>query len=195
MSYTEQEIQRTCHENAFHLYATYYLYGRRSRKLDTWIQLITLLGFLVPVLIGGIVTSYGLTSQVSYIFIAVLTPVAVFQLVLSALAVVYKWDDKKNSYLESSVSNRQLFTEYTNLAKFPPASLETLTHRFELISQRAQLQEDKDDKYPLTDKELRRGMRYALRQNQKQCVACGQTPVSMKSTDCDVCGNFKFYNI
>jgi mobilome CxxCx(11)CxxC protein len=195
MAITQQDIQHSCQESAFHLYATYYLYGRKSRKKDTWLQLITLLGLLVPVLIGGIVASYGLTSQVSYWFLAILTPIAVLQLALSTLAVVYKWDDKKNYYLASSISNRQLYAEFTNLAKFPPSDLGNLSHRFELLTQRLQNQDDQDDNYPLTDKELRRGMRYSLRQYQKPCAGCNKTPTSMKSTDCGVCGNFNFLNI
>jgi rRNA maturation endonuclease Nob1 len=41
------------------------------------------------------------------------------------------------------------------------------------------------------DWELRMGMRYALREFQKECVGCSETPTSMEKSNCNVCGKFK----
>ena len=43
----------------------------------------------------------------------------------------------------------------------------------------------------ITDEEKRMGMRATLRQFQRECANCKQTPVSMVPSECGVCGNFK----
>ncbi|TSD67303.1 hypothetical protein FFF34_007880 [Inquilinus sp. KBS0705] len=195
MNYTQEELQRSSHESAFQLYATYYLYAIRARNKEKYIQAITLLGFLVPVMVAGLVISYSYTGTFAKLYLQLLAPVALVQLILSALALIYKWDDKRNYYLESAISNRQLYDQFTHLAKFPHPEMKDNTHDFEILIYKSRAREDQDDKYPLTDKELRRGMRYALRQYQKACSGCGVVPTSMESTDCNVCGKFNFYNV
>ncbi|MDR3625278.1 MAG: hypothetical protein P4L45_00510, partial [Ignavibacteriaceae bacterium] len=49
---------------------------------------------------------------------------------------------------------------------------------------------DRDNQQYITEKEKRMGMRAGLRQFKRACAACKQVPVSLKSTNCDVCGNF-----
>ncbi|NVM64498.1 mobilome CxxCx(11)CxxC protein [Mucilaginibacter sp. SG538B] len=184
------ELKRSCHEKAFHLYGTAFIYGVRAREREKYTQAITLLGVMIPVLVGAVVTSYGLDSPISSIFLKILTPIAVFQLVLSTLALVYKWDDKKSYYLESSISNRQLAEDFTHLAKFPSQEITETIHAYEIIITKAQSREDQDDRYPFTSKEFKKGMRYSLRQYQKVCSGCGIVPVSMEPSDCEICGNF-----
>jgi mobilome CxxCx(11)CxxC protein len=195
MSFTLQQLQTSCHEKAFHLYGTHYIYSLRARSKERYTQAITLLGFLIPVIVGGVISSYGLNSDISAMFLKVLTPLAIIQLALSTLALVYKWDDQKSYYLESSISNRQLFEDFTNLAKFPQVDIKDNEHLYQILMVKAQMREDQDDRYPFTAKEQRKGMRYSLRQYQKACSGCSIVPTAMDSTNCDVCGKFKLINI
>lgn len=188
--YTLEDIRKESHNLALHTYATHYLYSRRQSRIEKWLRMITLLGFVIPVLIGGIVSSYGLESLASKWSLIVLTPLAVFQLVLSAISLVYRWEDKVSYYLESSISNRNLSQEFDKLGKYPNEDVKITEHQYELLMERNNNREEQDDKYPFTDKEMRRGMRYALRRFQRSCLGCNQVPVSMKPTGCDVCGHF-----
>lgn len=192
MNHNIEEIKRECHEYAFHANATAFIYNLKSSRMERRLQLITLLGFIVPVFIGAIVTSYGLTSEFSILALKWLTPLAVVQLVLSTLALVFKWDDKKQYFLESAISNRQLRDNFLALAKSHPADLDHYRNQFNILIVRNSNREDQDDKYPFSDKETRKGMRHSLRQYQRECVGCKTIPLSMESTDCPVCGNFKF---
>src|SRR4051812_27417469 len=81
MDYTKEELQRSCQENAFHLYGTYYIYGQKASKLSRYVYAITLLGFLVPVIIGGVVMAYGVSSVISTWSLAIIIPVSIIQLI------------------------------------------------------------------------------------------------------------------
>ena len=42
----------------------------------------------------------------------------------------------------------------------------------------------------VTDKEKRIGMRFGLRELSRKCVGCNEIPLSMNTSNCDICGNF-----
>ncbi|WP_316827833.1 mobilome CxxCx(11)CxxC protein [Pedobacter miscanthi] len=188
--YTLDDIRKESHSLTLHTYATHYLYSCRQSTIEKWLRMITLLGFMIPVLIGGIVSSYGLDSILSKWSLIALTPLAIFQLALSAISLVYRWEDRVSYYLESSISNRNLSQEFDKLGKYPNEDVKITEHQYELLIERNNNREEQDDKYPFTDKEMRRGMRYALRRFQRGCSGCQQIPISMKPTDCGVCGQF-----
>jgi len=50
------------------------------------------------------------------------------------------------------------------------------------------IQQKRDHKMNITEKERRFGMRHALFQFQRECVGCGKIPSLRKPEKCDVCG-------
>ncbi|RZK27094.1 MAG: hypothetical protein EOO43_00735 [Flavobacterium sp.] len=190
MRYTPEDIQRECYDLALHTYATHYVYSVKYKLKGRLLKAITLLGFISPVLLGGIVSSYGLTAKVSEIALLALTPIALLQLILSSCSLIYKWEEQSSYFLESSIGNRMLSEEFHTLAKYPTNDLVSNIHSFEILLERNRNREEQDDKYPFDDAETRKGMRYSLRRYQRKCVGCNSIPTSMISTPCNVCGSF-----
>jgi mobilome CxxCx(11)CxxC protein len=191
MKYSKENIVKDCYDFALHTYATHYVYSIRFKSKSRLNKSIILLGFIVPVLIGGIVSSYGINSQITVNALEVLTPIAILQLGLSSFSLIFKWEEQTNYYLESSIGNRLLSEEFLSLAKYPNEDIIQYGHSFEILLERNRNREEQDDKYPFNHKETRIGMRYSLRRFQRECVGCNIVPLSMESTSCNICGNFK----
>lgn len=117
-------------------------------------------------------------------------PVTIFQIVFSGISLVYKWDDKFSYSLESQTDNRILSEDFQNLAKYSAIDIHELEKSFVVLKAKDNARNVQDEKIHFSDKENRKGMRYALWIRQKECATCKTIPKSMKSTDCDTCGNF-----
>lgn len=183
-------LRQDCWNDALHSFGTSYIYSKRSRKIGKLLKLNNFLGIIVPVVIGGIVTSYNVSAVALEIILIIAAPISVLQLILSLLSLTNKWDDSYSYYLESINDNGQLSNDYTNLAKYPPQEKSDLKMKKDIINIKYQIRNTNDTKYPLTDEEKREGMKYSLRNFRRSCAGCNETPTDMKSTNCGVCGNF-----
>jgi len=120
--------------------------------------------------------------------LAVASFVAVVQLALSVLSLAYKWDDQYAYARRSAALNTRLRRQYERLVD------DKEWHNRERV---AALQEQdtelhiEDEAHAITDDERHMGMRFSLLQYNKACIACGNTPRSMRPTTCGVCGSFK----
>lgn len=184
------KLRKDCWDKALHSFAISYLFGIRQKKLRQKLTVVTFLGIITPLLVGAIVSSYGAESNIFNWAIWILTPISIFQLVISTWSLVAKWNDTSEYLTESIISNSSLSEKYQQLAKFPPENSGNLKTEFDMINIENSQREQQDNKYPLTEKEQRRGMRFALRQFERKCVGCEQIPRSMESSDCPVCGKF-----
>ena len=101
-----------------------------------------------------------------------------------------KWDDALAYSYEASQSHNFLYTRFKRLAEFPLEDIKNFTHEFNLLETETNGRNKQDIKYTIKDWELRKGMRYALREFQRNCAGCKKIPLSMKPTNCDICGNF-----
>lgn len=183
-------LRQDCWNDALHSFGTAYIYSKRSRKIGKLLKINNFLGIIVPVVIGGIVTSYNVSADALQIILIIAAPISVLQLILSVLSLTNKWDDSYSYYLESTNDNGQLSNDYTNLAKYPPDHKNDLKSKKDLIDVKYQIRNTSDTKYQLSDMEKREGMRYSLRKFQRKCAGCAVIPVDMKSTTCGVCGEF-----
>lgn len=52
-------IRQRCWESALHTHATSYIFQRRARALGVKLNWITYVGFVVPMIVGLLVLSYG----------------------------------------------------------------------------------------------------------------------------------------
>jgi mobilome CxxCx(11)CxxC protein len=118
-------ILQDCWDDSLHSLErlTYIL---KSKIIGRYLKANNFMGIIIPVLIGGIVTSYGITIETLNKILFFASPFSLFQLVLSVLSLNNKWDDAYSYYLESANDNSQLSNDYKNLAKYPPLKLNEL---------------------------------------------------------------------
>lgn len=183
-------ILQDCWDDSLHSFGTAYMYAKKSKVIGRYLKAVNFLGIIVPVSIGGIVTSYSVSPDTLNIILVLAAPFSIAQLILSVLSLNNKWDDLYSYYLESTNDNSQLSNDYKNLAKYPPDKLRELKSKKELIDVKYSIRNTSDTKYILTPKEKREAMRYALRNFQRSCVGCKKTPIDMISSNCGVCGKF-----
>lgn len=187
---TIQTIQQDCWDNALHCIGTSHVFSKRAKSFKTRIRFMTVLGLVVPLLLGGTAAAYGQNSSILGIAITITAPVTIFQIALFGISLIYKWDDQFAYSLESQTDNRIISESFQNLAKNPSATLQQMQSDFDVIKAKEQARTTQDDKYSFSKKENRLGMRYALWIMKRQCATCNQVPQSMTPTKCDTCGNF-----
>jgi len=188
---TDEEIQ-DCWDRSLRAFGTAHIFERRSRGAKRRIRVLSFVGMAVPVLIGGLVASFlGMPALQPYlgVLIAIGGVLATVQLVFSIWSLLAKWEDTTSYGSESSIDNLEISDIFKGLAQKPPADFAI---NYEVAKERDRARSTQDLKIGVTDNEKRMGMRAALRQFQKKCVACGEVPRDMKPTTCPVCGNFGF---
>lgn len=181
-----KEIEE-CLDKAFYAFGTAAIFAKRSNNLRKKRTVLTFFGIIGPVLIGSAASSFGVDSVLLKILVYIAGFVCTLQLGFFAWALVSGWDNKFEYAVESAQSNNELFTEFESLSK---RSHEDILRKLEILLERNRLQEAKDMKAGISEKEKRYAMRSALIQFRKKCSSCGLQPKSAKPLNCDVCGNF-----
>jgi mobilome CxxCx(11)CxxC protein len=164
------------------------IYSKRIEsvsRLNLWSKV---LGILIPVLIGALLTSYYNEKKITDLVIIIATPLSIIQLVLSVYLVLIKSDLKQTTYSNLAAEYSLLNSEFDNLANFPPQVQVEFKSRYDILLERER--GIAKSSISIKDKELRMGMRYGLREYQRSCAGCNKRPTSMKATECDICGNF-----
>lgn len=190
MSEKEAIIRRESWDRAINSFGKAFIFGKRAEFYKKWIRFLTILGIIVPILVGAVATGYGLDSSILKNVINITIPITIIQLVISIIAIVNNWNDYLSYSLEATNDYGNLSENFKKLGKNPPIDEQKLEHKFEILDTKYLLRTEQDSKYGLKDKELRKAMRYALREFQRKCVGCEEVPLSMKSTECEICGNF-----
>lgn len=181
-------IRTDCWDKALDALGYFYIYSKRIEKLELWLRWTKVLGILIPVLLGGLVTSYFSNKLVLSIAITVTTPLALLQLLLSTYLAITGSDEKMSEYSTTAAEYALLNSEFEQLAKYPIEDEATYLNRYNVLLERERGVGKRN--FNISDKERRMGMRYGLRQYRRGCAGCNETPVSMNPTTCDVCGNF-----
>lgn len=175
---------------SLHAYGTNYLYEIRFKKYRILLRILAFLGLAVPVAIGGIYMSYSSNQKLLSLALVIGSAIGIVQLLMSLLSLTNSWSDSLSSSSESKSANFDLFREFEQLAKFPPTNDDELKNKYSILTTIERAREQQDAKNALSEKEMRKGMRWALRYFNRGCVTCNQIPTSMKPTKCDTCGNF-----
>lgn len=183
-------IRLQCWDNAIHDFGTAYVFECRARILRKRLFSLTFLGVIVPIFIGGIVTTYGTKFQYIGAILTMGGILGIIQLVASVWALVAKWDDQYAYAQESMASNYNLSDKYKNLAQNPPPKLDEFRGQLAFIDTENKRRSEGDYKQSISEREKRMGLRAALRKFQRACVGCKNVPASMTPTSCDICGNF-----
>lgn len=186
------KLRLECWDDALHSFGTGYLYSLRGEDLKRKLKIIDFIGVVTPASVGGVALGYGLYPSILAFTIPIAVLVGIVQLIFSIWSITSGWSSLYPNYLESVIENAALAIEYENLAKFPPnGGFNELKIEKEKIDIKRANRDKQDNKNPLSEKEKRKGMRWALRKYQRACAGCNIVPVSMESTKCNVCGNFE----
>lgn len=184
------KLRKNCHDKAFYSYASSYIFDKKAQRFAYFVRLLKVFGILVPTAIGGVVMAYGLNSKFLELIIIIATPFPILQLVISVLSVANNWDGELTYAYEASQDYSLMSDEFKKLGSLPPPDYDQLNVQYEMLNARYNAREQQSSKHNVKEWEDRMSMRYALRQFQKKCVGCKETPLSLESTDCDVCGKF-----
>jgi len=182
-------VRTKCWDGALHAYGTSFMFQRRARILGQRLNVLTYIGFLVPVIIGGLVLAYGHFKSLPTV-IAIASAFALAQTVVSLWSVVGGWVAGYSYSATSAADNARLAKRYEDLAVLPPDDLTLFRHEYEKILIRDESRQEQDYQQGVNEAEKRRGLRAAFRQYERECPGCGKQPISMEPTDCDICGNF-----
>ena len=191
---TDQEkidkIKLESSDKAFHSFGYSYIFTKRIKCYLRYINVLKFFGIVVPLTVGALAIGYGVKPAMVVISITIAIPLTIIQLIISTLSIVYKWDDELAYAFEANQDYSHLYDEYTKLYKFPLSNITELEKQFEILKTKHNNRENQDSKHNITEKELRMGMRYSLRQNKKECAGCNIVPTTMVSSKCGICGNF-----
>lgn len=182
-------MRQDCWTSALHAHGTSHIFQRRARRLGLKLRLLTYTGIALPLVVGATALSFSLEIVILPTMMTVVATLLILQLLTSTWAVAAHWVDRHIYANESATANDELARRYAALAKSPPLGADFKTE-YDLITADNRNRNQQDMKQGVTAKEKREGMRAALRQYQRRCATCGETPTSMKPTDCDTCGNF-----
>jgi len=184
-------IRTQCWNAALNAYATSYIFQRRARILRSRLQLITYVGFVVPMIVGLLVLGYGDFKSLAVV-ISVAAAIGICQVALSLWSIIGGWVDRYSYSLTSISANDLLAAKYTRLASSPPESIRELQGRYEVLQAEDDARQEQDYQQAIKEEEKHMGMRAALRKYQRRCAACNKIPTTMQATDCGVCGDFKY---
>lgn len=183
-------IKQDCWDKALDAFAYCYIYSKKIEKLNYWLRASKLLGILIPVLVGGIVASYVTNKELIDFVVWLTSPFAISQLVLSTYLTVGGADEKVNSYSFKTAEYSLLNSEFQNLARLGDEDdITDLQHKYNVLVERER--SVAKGNFEVSDNYKRMGMCAGLREYRRNCVACKKTPLAIKTSDCDVCGNFK----
>ncbi|MBU1356380.1 MAG: hypothetical protein KJ620_07415 [Candidatus Edwardsbacteria bacterium] len=186
-----QELRQKAWDNSFHTFGKGYIFDKRAEKYSKYVNLLKVFGIVTPVVVGATAMGYRFDAGILKYVITIAIPVTIAQLIFSVFAVVFKWDDELAYAYEASQEYNNISNSFRKLAQIPPEDLIAFDRTLELLETRYQARSEQDAKHSVKEWELRKGMRFALREFQRECVGCNIKPTSIESTSCNVCGKFE----
>lgn len=186
-----EKLFQQCGELCFQCYGYSGLFDYRAGRLGRRINLLKVFGLLVPAVVGVTYLSRDYATFLS-ILVWMSGIIGIIQFAISLWAVIYKWDDELTYCFEASQNYSDLSDKFSRLAELPPNDFTVFQNQYDMLRTEFRLRQQQDSKHGIKDWERRRGMRIALRQFQRPCVGCSNIPLSLLSTECDVCGKYSY---
>jgi mobilome CxxCx(11)CxxC protein len=183
------QLKISCWNKALESFGTAYIFEERAKKYRSLLRILSISGLIVPLLAGYFVLSFGEVVLPKLLYI-VAGLIGLGQLIASLFSLVEGWEEQYRYSIESLNANYKLSKNFKKLAERPPESLSEFKHKLEILENSDELISGKDLQQSIKAKERRKGMRAALREFNRRCSNCEKVPVSMKPSDCPVCGNF-----
>ena len=190
MDEKESKLRKTAWNNSLHTFGKGFIFDKRAQKYAIYVNILKVFGIVTPVAVGATAMGYGFNSVLLKYAITLAIPLSIFQLIFSVFAVVFKWDQELAYSYEASQDYNNLSNSFKKLGNIPQNDINILEKNIYLLEVRYQSRSEQDAKHSIKEWELRRGMRYALREFKRECAGCKKIPLSMESTDCYVCGKY-----
>ncbi|WCM43607.1 hypothetical protein MG290_14775 (plasmid) [Flavobacterium sp. CBA20B-1] len=187
----EEQLRSESWNNSIQCFGKSYIFNKRAQFYSKWNRFLAILGIVVPLTVGATASGFGFESEILKNTIAISIPLSIIQLVISAFALVNNWNDYLSYSLEAVNDYNSLSDDFKKLGKNSPSNFGDFSKSFEILETRLKYRNESDSKYSFSERELRKGMRYALREFQRKCVGCQEVPLSMLSTPCEICGKFE----
>jgi mobilome CxxCx(11)CxxC protein len=185
-----KSLRIQCHNEVVHLLGTSFIFEQKAKKLAPFLKSIQILGVIIPFFVGGFVISFGISISILPYILIVASILSFLQLLLSGWSLASNWLDLYHRYKESQIHNKILADAYDKLGKHPPTQLKKFYEEVRLLDVQKSMRDREDMKYEFSNKEIRKGMRYALYTLGRQCDTCKKKPESMDSSNCGTCGKF-----
>jgi len=182
------KIRQDCWDKSLDAIGFGYIYQIKIKKINFWLRISKILGIVIPVFLGGVLTSAYNSENYLELVVLITTPIALFQLVLSTILTINGADENILKYSTKAAEYSVIETEFRQLARYPNDNEFEYLKKYEILIEREK--GIGKGNLEVSDKEKRIGMRFGLRELSRECVGCGKTPLSMKPTKCDICGNF-----
>lgn len=182
------KIRQDCWDKTLDAIGFGYIYQIKIKKINFWLRISKILGIIIPVFLGGVLTSTYNKPEYIAIAIWITSPFALGQLVLSTILTINGADENVLKYSTKAAEYSVIETEFRQMARYPNSDEFEYLKKFEILIEREK--GIAKGNLEVTDKEKRLGMRFGLRELSRECVGCKTVPLSMKSTKCDICGNF-----
>ncbi|WP_432467915.1 mobilome CxxCx(11)CxxC protein [Agarivorans sp. Z349TD_8] len=109
---SDLDLKKSIKDYEFYCFGTTRIFEKRANQLKQLRTWITFLGLVTPVIVGGIVLSFGVNEKVMPYLILVAGIVGTFQLVLSAWSIVARWDERYEYSVESLRANTELYNSW-----------------------------------------------------------------------------------
>jgi len=142
-------------------------------------------------IVGLLILAYGRLKSLPVI-IAVAAAIGIGQAAISLWAIIGGWVDGASYAATSAPANDLLAARYTELASNPPKDLTKFQQQYQMLKIEDSSRTEQDFQQGVKEAEKHMGMRAALRKYQRECAGCGKVPVTMKATDCGICGDFRY---
>jgi mobilome CxxCx(11)CxxC protein len=173
-------------------YGTSQIFERRSNRLKTLRSILTFLGIVLPVAVGGLYISFGQSESLMNNILMFAGGLGVAQLVLSTWALVSGWDSQYESAIKSLQGNITNFNRCKRFATTTFRSEVELQSVFESILRDTEQQELIDITQHITLKEKHFAYQASLDYYNSECHACKQNPnKNSNNKSCSSCGQTK----
>jgi mobilome CxxCx(11)CxxC protein len=186
---TLKALRQRCWNAAFCAFATAYIFQRRAARLRRRIRMLAFLGIAGPLLVGGLVLAYGVSSSSVQWIVPFALGVGVAQLVISGWSLTADWSGALRTSSERIWVNHALAKRFRRLAETPPNDLKQFQHDLDILAAEEDISEQTDYQLHITDAEKRAGYRAASRNFRRACATCGFESQSLEpASDCPTCG-------
>lgn len=170
---------------------TAYVFAQRAELLKLKLNVLAFLGLAAPVVVGGLVLSFGTHFGGLGVVIVIGGAITVVQFVMALVSLVAGWVGGYEESIRSVVTNHDLAQSFESLASDKTSRIIEFHHKLDVLKAQDDARRAADYGLNITEAEKRMGLRAALRHRQKPCVRCGVIPEDMSPTKCGVCGGFE----
>lgn len=169
-------------------FGTSAILSKKTRRLRLGNKIIKFLGLGIPLIIGGIVTSFSFNADFLSTLLFILGFFVIAQLILSLWSLIDGWDNKLEAFSESKIKNSDYYDQFKTIAENFNSDTSKYAVKYKEIKIFDDIQRKADEKICFSDKDKRFGMRAGLFQLQRSCGSCKKVPDIKKPSKCSVCG-------